>query len=155
MWPLWNYKTEVELLTSVVIFREKHPFIRPIFLIVRRAYTCVSVIKYCHCWHWHIKSKQEEYWQIQWGANIYDIEVTQSCLTLCHPMDCGLPDSSVHGIFQARVLEWVAISFCRGFFRPRDWTQVSCIADRPFTIWVTREAPKVKVSLYQYSWEVR
>ena len=38
-------------------------------------------------------------------------EVTQSCLTLCDPMDCSLPGPSVHGIFQARVLEWVAISF--------------------------------------------
>ena len=41
-------------------------------------------------------------------------EVPQSCLTLCDPMDCSLPGSSVHGIFQARVLEWVAISFSRG-----------------------------------------
>ena len=38
-------------------------------------------------------------------------EVTQSCLTLCDPMDCSLPDSSIHGIFQARVLEWVAFAF--------------------------------------------
>ena len=38
-------------------------------------------------------------------------EVTQSCLTLCDPMDCSLPDSSIHGIFQARVLEWVASAF--------------------------------------------
>ena len=38
-------------------------------------------------------------------------EIAQSCLTLCNPMDCSLPDSSVHGIFQARVLEWVAITF--------------------------------------------
>ena len=40
-----------------------------------------------------------------------ETEVAQSCLTLCHPMDCSLPGSSIHGIFQARVLEWVAISF--------------------------------------------
>ena len=43
-------------------------------------------------------------------------EVTQSCLTLCDPMDFSLPGSSVHGIFQTRVLEWVAISFSRGIF---------------------------------------
>ena len=42
------------------------------------------------------------------------MKVTQSCLTLCDPMDCSLPGSSVHGIFQARILEWVAISFSRG-----------------------------------------
>ena len=46
-------------------------------------------------------------------------EVAQSCLTLCDPMECSLPGSSVHGIFQARVLEWVAISFSRGSSQPR------------------------------------
>ena len=55
-------------------------------------------------------------------------EVTQSCLTLLDPMDCSLPGSSVHGIFQARVLEWVAISFSRGSSRSRDRTCSSCIA---------------------------
>ena len=51
-----------------------------------------------------------------------------------------LPDSSVHEIFQARRLEWVAIPFSRGSFWPTDWTQVSCIAGRFFTIWATRES---------------
>ena len=55
--------------------------------------------------------------------------VTQLCLTLCDPLDCSLPDSSVHGIPQARILEWVAILFSRGSSRSRDQTQVSCIAD--------------------------
>ena len=67
-------------------------------------------------------------------------EVTQSCLALCDPMDYSLPGSSVHGTFQARVLEWVAISFSRGSSQPRDWTGVSHIARRRFTIWATREA---------------
>ena len=66
-------------------------------------------------------------------------EVAQSCLTLCDPMDCSLPGSSVHGIFQARVLEWIAISFSSGSSRPRDRTQVPCIVDRRFTIWATKE----------------
>ena len=57
----------------------------------------------------------------------------QSCLTLCDPKDCGPPGSSVHGILQARVLEWVAISFSRGSSQPRDQTRVSCIAGRFFT----------------------
>ena len=61
-------------------------------------------------------------------------EVTQSCPTLCDPMDCSLPGSSVHGIFQARVLEWVVISFSRGSSQPRDQTQVSCTAGRRFTV---------------------
>ena len=66
-------------------------------------------------------------------------EVTQSCPTLCDLVDCSLPGSSVHGIFQARVLEWVAISFSRGSSQPRDRTQVSCIAGRHFTLWAARE----------------
>ena len=60
-------------------------------------------------------------------------EVIQSCLTLRDPMDCSLPGSSVHGIFQARVLEWVAISFSKGSSLPRDQSQVPCIAGRHFT----------------------
>ena len=67
-------------------------------------------------------------------------KVAQLCPTLCDPMDCSLPGFSVHGIFQARVLEWVAISFSRGSSRPRDRTQVSRIVGRHFTHWTTREA---------------
>ena len=60
-------------------------------------------------------------------------EVVQSCPTLCDPMDCSPPGSSVHGILQARILEWVAISFSRGSSQPRDRTQVSHTAGRFFT----------------------
>ena len=67
--------------------------------------------------------------------------VAQSCPILCNPMDCSLPGSSVHGILQAKILEWVVISFSRGSFQPRNRTQVSCTADRFFTLWATREAP--------------
>ena len=66
--------------------------------------------------------------------------VTQSCPTLCDPMDYGLPGSSVYGIFQARMLEWIAIFSPRESSQPRDWTQVFHIAGRFFTIWATREA---------------
>ena len=60
----------------------------------------------------------------------------QSCLTLCDPMDCSPPGSSVHEIFQARILEWIAISFSKVSSRPRDGTHVSCVfctAGRFFT----------------------
>ena len=67
-------------------------------------------------------------------------EVAQSCLTLCDPVDCSPPGSSVHGIFQARILEWVAISFSRGSSQPRDQTQVFRIVGRCFKLCVTREA---------------
>ena len=69
------------------------------------------------------------------------VKLSQSCPTLCDPMDCSLPCSSIRGILQARILEWVAISFSRGSSQLRDQTQVSCIAGRRFTIWATREAP--------------
>ena len=62
-------------------------------------------------------------------------EVIQSCPTLCDPVDCSPPGSSVHGILQARILEWVAISFSRGSSWPRDGSQVSRIACRRFTVW--------------------
>ena len=65
--------------------------------------------------------------------------VAQSCPTLCDPMDCSLPGSSFHGILQARVLEWVVISFSRGSSRPRDRTQVSRIPGRCFNLSATRE----------------
>ena len=58
----------------------------------------------------------------------------QSCLTLCDPTDCSRPGSSVHGILQARILEWVAISFSRGSSQPKDRTEVSHIAGILFTI---------------------
>ena len=54
--------------------------------------------------------------------------VTQSYLSLCDPTDCSPSGSPIHGIFQARILEWVAISYSRGSSCPRDWTQVSCIS---------------------------
>ena len=60
--------------------------------------------------------------------------VAQSCLTLCNPLDCSSPGSSVHGILQAKILEWVAIPFSRESSQSRDRTQVSCIADRFFTV---------------------
>ena len=66
----------------------------------------------------------------------------------CDPMDCNLPGSSVHGVLQARILEWVAIPFSRGSSQPRDQTWVSCIAGRSFTIWATREALSVKLILF-------
>ena len=66
--------------------------------------------------------------------------IAQSCLTLCDPIDCNLPGSSVHRILQARTLEWVAMPSSRGSSPPRDWTQVSRIADRLLTVWATRKA---------------
>ena len=67
----------------------------------------------------------------------------QSCRTLCDPMDCSPPDSSVHGILQVRILEWVVIPFSGGFSFPRDQTWVSCIAGRFFIV-LTDQKPTVR-----------
>ena len=66
--------------------------------------------------------------------------VSQLCPTLCYPMDCSPPASSVHGVLQARMLEWATIPFSRGTSRPRDQTWLSCTAGRFFTNWAIREA---------------
>ena len=75
------------------------------------------------------------YLQIEWKVKM---KVAQSCPTLCNPMDY-----TVHGILQARILEWVAFVFSRGSSQPRDQTQVSHIAGGFFTSWAIREAPCV------------
>ena len=88
-------------------------------------------------------------YQVNWppiGDHTGDIHfiscclVAQSCPTLCNPMNCSLPSSSVHGIFQARILEWGAISFSRGSSRPRDRTHIFCIGRRSLYHWANREA---------------
>ena len=72
-----------------------------------------------------------------------------SCLVMSNSLQlpCSLPGSSVHGILQIIRLEWVAISFSRGSSWPRDWTRVSCIADRFFTFWATWKAPNIPLLL--------
>ena len=65
------------------------------------------------------------------GKNSMRVLVAQSCLTLCDPTDCS---PSVHGILQARILEWAVIPFSRGSSQPRDRTLVSCTASRFFTV---------------------
>ena len=68
-----------------------------------------------------------------------------SHVTLCNPMDCSLPGSSIHGIFQARILERVVISFSWRSSRPRHWTQASHIVGRRFTISTTRKSNTVNI----------
>ena len=68
----------------------------------------------------------------KWISHVYtyacmQAESLQSCLTLCNRMDCSPPGSSVHGILQARILEWIAMPFSRGSSWPRGWTCVSCL----------------------------
>ena len=67
------------------------------------------------------------------GRSFPKVLVPQLCPTLCDPMNCSPPGSSIYAISQARILEWVAISSSRGFFQPRDWTSTSCLAGGFFT----------------------
>ena len=89
--------------------------------------------------HQLIKMNEKKYWKLKKKGEKKGL-VSQSCKTLCKPMDYSPPGSSVHGILQARILEWVSIPFSRESSQPRDQTQVSCIAGRFFTLWANREA---------------
>ena len=96
-----------------------------------------------YCYQWNVESfRSWAYTHIIYLQKLYESEseVTQSCLTLCDPMDCSPPGFSVHGIFPARILEWIAVSFFRGSSQPRNRTRVSCIAGGFFTDWAMREA---------------
>ena len=76
----------------------------------------------------------------QFPGSLWKAKVAQSCLTLCDPIN-----STVHGILQVRILEWVALPFPRGSSQSRDQTQVSCIAGRFFTSWATEKPKKTGV----------
>ena len=81
----------------------------------------------------------------------------QSCPTLCHSMGCSLPGTSVLGILQAGILEWVAVPFSRGSSRPRDWTRVSCIScigrwsvvSTFWLLWIMRQSTWVHKYLFE------
>ena len=93
-----------------------------------RDWTCVSYVTCIGRWvlyHW---ATCKPLW-------FFESESRSVVSNFCNPMDY-----TVHGILQARILEWVAFSFPRGSSQPRDWTQVSVIAGRLFTSWATREA---------------
>ena len=89
---------------------------------VGHEWACMYAWIYSYAFIFHGNGNITFRWSLKWS------EVSQSCPTLCDPMDCSLSGSSVHGIFQARVLEWIAISFPRGSSWSRNWTLVSCIA---------------------------
>ena len=90
----------------------------------------------CLILHWKVKVK---------------VLAAQFCPSLCDPIDCSLPGSSVHGILQTRILEWVAIPFSRGISWLRDQTWVSHIGGSFFTIWANREAPYQETPQVQFS----
>ena len=104
----------------------------------REDITLWLISNYYLAYHFLISSFFSYYLYISWGREYTAAKSLQLCPTLCDPMDCSLPRSSVHGIFQARVLEWVTTSFSRGSSQPKDRTWVSRIVGRRFPIWATR-----------------
>ena len=108
-----------------------------------RTCECELLWKFCLC-----RCHQFQMGSWQRALTQYDLgpykkkkwsEVAHLCLTLYNPVDCSLPGSSIHGIFQTRLLEWVAISFSSGYSQSRDRTWVFRIVGRRFTIWATRK----------------
>ena len=127
------------------------------------------VAMYTWSWEWGPLHRAWYYWVLHlqppyltmWAASSFkSLKVcvhALSCPALCNPMDCSPPGSSVHRISQSSMLEWIAISFSRGSFWPRDWTQVfyiSCIGRWILYHCTTWEAPvvtQVKLSLISHS----
>ena len=106
----------------------------------------------CMCWggvpsHSLLREVPSSRFYFYWSGLSYSFtsdsesEVAQSCPSLCDPVDCSLPGSSVHGILQAKIQQWVAISFSRGSSRPRDQTRtwISRIGGRCFNLWAPRD----------------
>ena len=81
--------------------------------------------------------------------------VAKLYLTFCDPRDCSPPGSSIHGILQVRILEWVAISFSRGSSRSRNQTRVSRIAGGRFNLWATRDRTKSWYNLSRKQWSLK
>ena len=120
-----------------------------------RRLDCIhSYLAICHVFFHQI-------WKSIWGSPnikrdlVYawrsEVKVTQLCPTPCNSMDYSSPGSSVHGIFQARTLEWVVVPFSRGSFQPRDQSYVSHTASRFFTVWATRETQEHELVAYPFS----
>ena len=104
---------------------------------------CIPSTQHCS-WGWYNTVFKHlflvQFWVLAKTSEVEsESEVAQLCPTLCDTMDCSLPGSSLHGMLQARVLVWVAVSFSRGSSQPRDWTWVSHIPGRCFNLWATRE----------------
>ena len=103
-----------------------------------------------HLWLSPISELYSNFLNLREIQRLWNVKVlvAQSLPTLCGPMDYVAPGSPVHGIFQARILEWVALPFSRGSSQPRDRTWVSSTAGRYFTVWAT------KVNIIPKSWKL-
>ena len=121
---LWIYHFYITFLTSCLLQKA----------II--TYYSQHIIKLCY----EFLKIKELYIEISLRQHPAPVLVAQSCPTLCNSIDCRPPGSSVHGILQERILEWVAIPFSRGSSWLRNRTRVSCITGRVFILWATRES---------------
>ena len=119
-----QYETKSFVFVFVFVFKKKIFWMHSNWTRVAMYLSLTKTVLIHTCWKWKVK-----------------VLVAQSCPTLCIPLDCSPPSSSVNGILQLRILEWVAISFFKGASWPRGWTRISHIAGRFFTMWAIREAP--------------
>ena len=99
-------------------------------------------------WVQPLEACSQKSFQLLMSTTSSKVLVAQSYLVLCNPMFCSPPRSSLHGILQARILEWVAIPFSRGSSWPSDQTCISCMAGSFFTILSTREAQKSALEVF-------
>ena len=105
---------------------------RSSFLLLNLAFMCYWRKNMWHGWsHWLIHSFIHQYGLL--------FQLLSHVWLLCDPMDCSTPGSSVHGMSQKRILEWVAVSFARAFSLSRDWTWISCIGRQMLYCWATGE----------------
>ena len=121
--------------SEICLWKEALPPFDHMQKIPKNAFLCFLKISLQSLPYKNIKirvCKRKKGFQTYTHTYIYMYRKKESEVTQCNPMDYSLPGFSIHGIFQARVLEWVAISFSRGSARPRDWTLVSRIVDRCF-----------------------
>ena len=142
------YKTTLDLHFKVLLFpRRKDQFCCEVghFWRKKKMPTIWNPVNFPFCPHNKERISSLNKIEIKFGLSTIRqmcVLVAQSCLALCNPMDCSPPGSSVRGILQARMLEWVAISFSRGSSWPRDGTRVSWISGRLFTIWDNTDTKK-------------
>jgi len=126
MW-LWLVNFPYQMFSDSTIFSSQHSLL---------------LIRLSHKYNWslvHLQCCVSFKCTAKWFSYAV-VTVVELLSRICNPMDCSLPGSSVHGISQARILEWVAISSSRRSSQPRDRTHISCIDKQVLHHWATREA---------------
>ena len=148
LWSLHQKRQDFPLWTRPWMFQRRYSTSFPIsstqfpscWLIIFFIYNYATIIFWTqNTFSYHITTSRYCLLPLVPRAKVL-VLVTPLCATLRDPMDGSLPGSDVHGIFQVRILEWVAMPFSRGSSWSRAWTWVSHIAGRFFTIWAKRES---------------